>query len=84
MARTLEQKIASIDAKIARLRHKNRQLETGQKIILGALLLNAARREPGIREWLLEEAVKYVIRDVDKRRIAPLISELSRIGAQAK
>ena len=51
MARTLEQKLAALDAKIARLRHQSRKLETGQKIILGGMLLNAARNEPRIRAW---------------------------------
>lgn len=76
MARTLEQKIAAIDAKIARLHHQNRQLETGQKIILGGMLLNAARKDSGVREWLIREAAKAITRDIDKKRLAPLIDEL--------
>lgn len=75
MARTLEQKIAALDAKIARLRHQDRQLETGQKIILGGMLLNAARKDARIREWVLNEASKVVTREVDKSRLAPLLEE---------
>lgn len=78
MARTLEQKIAALDAKIARLRHQSRQLETGQKIILGGMLLNAAHRDPGIRKWLLEEASKSVTRNVDKQRLTPLLEALAK------
>ena len=77
MTRTLEQKIAALDAKIARLRHQNRQLETGQKIILGGMLLNAARHDSRIRQWLIAEAGKAVKRDIDKRRLAPLLEELA-------
>jgi hypothetical protein len=77
MARTLEQKIAALDAKIARLRHQSRKLETGQKIILGGMLLNAARQNSTVRAWLIKEAQKAVMRDVDKKRIAPLLDELS-------
>ena len=77
MARTLEQKIAAIDAKIARLRHQSRKLDTGQKIILGGMLLNAARRDQRIRAWLLDEASRAITREVDRRRLAPLLDELA-------
>jgi hypothetical protein len=80
MARTLEQKIADLDAKIARLRHQSRQLETGQKVILGGMLLNAARREPRIREWLLREAAGTVTRNIDKERLTPLLNELTKLN----
>lgn len=76
MARTLEQKIAALDAKIARLRTQERKLDAGQKIILGGMLLNAARREPRIREWLLKEVANSIMRDVDKKRLSPLLDEL--------
>ncbi len=77
MARTLEQKIATLDAKIARLRHQSRKLETGQKIILGGMLINAARKDLHIRKWLLKEAATSIKRDSDRKRIASLITELS-------
>lgn len=76
MARTLEQKIAALDAKIARLRHQSRKLETGQKIILGGMLLNAARKNPKVCEWLINEANATITRNTDKERIAPLLNEL--------
>ena len=79
MARTLEQKIAALDAKITRLRHQSRKLETGQKIILGGMLLNAARQEQTICKWLLKEASRAVVRDIDKKRLAPLLDELSTL-----
>lgn len=79
MARTLEQRIAALDAKIARLRHQERKLETGQKIILGGMLLNAARQNENVRSWLIKEANLSITRNVDKSRIAPLIKELSEI-----
>ena len=46
MTRTLEQQIAEAEAKLARLRTQSRQLENGQKIILGGMLLAAARHDP--------------------------------------
>jgi hypothetical protein len=82
MAQSLQQKIAAIEAKLARLRNQSRQLETGQKIILGGMLLNAARHEPRIRQWLIAESHRAITRDIDKKRIAPLIAELESLSAQ--
>lgn len=79
MAQTIEQKIAEAEAKLNRLRQQSRQLENGQKIILGGLLLNAAQHQPNIRKWLLDEAAKVVTRDVDKKRLAPLLHELAKM-----
>lgn len=79
MTLTLEQKIAQKESELARLRHKSRALETGQKIILGGLLLNAARKEPCIRKWLLDETAKVITRDADSKRLAPLLDELTKL-----
>ena len=74
--RTLEQQIAEAEARLARLRTQSRQLENGQKIILGGMLLAAARHDPKIRAWVIKEAGKAVTRDVDKKRLEPLLEEL--------
>ena len=79
MARTLEQKIATLDAKIARLRDQSRKLETGQKIILGGMLLNAARQNKNVRTWLLQEAGRSITRNADKKRLTPLLEELAAL-----
>lgn len=80
MAQTIEQQIAAAEAHLERLRNKSRALENGQKIILGGLLLNAARSEQNIREWLLKEAEKSVTREADKKRLAPLLDELKAVS----
>src|SRR4051794_38539606 len=74
--RTLEQQIAEAEAKLARLRTQSRQLENGQKIILGGMLLAAARHDPKIRGWVIKEAGKAVTREIDKKRLEPLLDEL--------
>lgn len=79
MTRTIDQKIAEAEAKLARLRQQSRQLENGQKIILGGMLINVARKDQKIREWLINETAKSITRDADKNRIAPLIEELKKI-----
>ena len=56
MIRTLEQQIAEAEARLARLRTQSRQLENGQKIILGGMLLAASREIDRKRlQPLLEE-----------------------------
>jgi len=79
MALTIEQKIAQKEAELARLRNQSRALENGQKIILGGMLLAEARKDVKIRQWLLSMARSTVKRDVDQRRIAPLIDELTAL-----
>jgi len=77
MTKTLEQQIAAKEAELARLRNKRRELETGQKIILGGMLLRAAREDARIRDWVLKEAAKTVTRPNDQKRLQPLLDELA-------
>lgn len=79
MALTIEQKIAQKEAELARLRNQSRALENGQKIILGGMLLAEARKDAKIRQWLLSMVQATVKRDVDRRRLAPLIDELAAL-----
>lgn len=75
--KTPAQQIATLEAKIARLRQKDRALENGQKIILGGMILSLARSNPKIAKRLLEEIEKTVTREIDKNRLATVIEELS-------
>ena len=79
MAQTIEQKSAEAEAKLARLRQQSRALENGQKIILGGMLLAEARKEPRIRQWLIDKAGELVTRDVDRKRLEPLLAELAAL-----
>lgn len=79
MSVTVDQKIAQHEAAIVRLREKSRALENGQKIILGSMLINAARRDPDTRAWLLQEAARSLTREVDRKRLAPLLDELEHL-----
>ena len=78
MAQTLEQKIAEAEARLARLREQSRRTENGQKIILGGMLIHAARKDAKIRAWLLAEVDRSITRDADKKRLAPLLDTLRR------
>lgn len=76
MSQTSAQKIAELEDRIARLKAKDRALENGQKIILGGMLINAARTDERIRKWMLEAAKRSVTREVDQVRIEPILVEL--------
>lgn len=76
MSQTSAQKIAELEDRIARLKAKDRALENGQKIILGGMLINAARTDERIRKWMLEAAKRSVTREVDQTRIEPILVEL--------
>lgn len=73
---TIEQQINQVKAELSRLEEKKRSLENGQKIILGGMLLASARHDAKIAAWLIKEAEKAVTRDIDKKRLAPLLEEL--------
>lgn len=74
--RTPSQQIAELEARIARLKAKDRALETGQKIVLGGMLINAARTDQKLARWVIDEAAKAITRKIDQVRIAPLLDEL--------
>ena len=78
--RTTSQQIADLEARIARLRTKDRALENGQKIILGGMLLQAAKRDPKMAAWVIAEAAKAITRKIDQDRLAPLLAELSGVA----
>ena len=75
--RTPSQQIAELEARIARLKKKDRALENGQKIILGGMLLQAARHEPRMAAWVIAEAAKSLTRKIDQDRLAPILAELA-------
>ena len=77
---TIEQQIAAKAAELTRLLDKQRRLEHGQKSILGGFLLNEVKADAKIRTWLLRRVAETVTRDVDKKRLAPLLEDLQAMG----
>jgi hypothetical protein len=78
MALTIEQKIAQKEDELARLKMAKRKLETGQKIIIGGLIMNVTKTDVAFRKWLLEKILESVIRDSDRKRILPFVEELKK------
>lgn len=76
---TLKQKIATAATKLEAMRKRDRKadrlLENGQKLILGGLLIEAARKDPTMRDWVLE-ATKSVTKEAELKQLRPLLTEL--------
>jgi len=77
---TTSQKIAQLEDKIARLRKQDRALENGQKIVIGGMMIALAKKDPKAAQRLIELIEQNVTRDIDKKRIEPLIEELKNAG----
>jgi hypothetical protein len=75
---TTSQKIAQLEDKIARLRKQDRALENGQKIIIGGMMITLAKKDPKAAQRLIDLIEQNVTRDIDKKRIEPLIEEFKK------
>lgn len=73
---TLEQKIARKQDELNRLKTKQRKLETGQKVIIGGMMLSLAKDDPQIAEQLLNLIGKNITRKTDLDRLEDVITEL--------
>ena len=73
---TIEQKIARKQDELNRLKTRQRKLETGQKIIIGGMMLSMAQDDPQIAEQLLNLIGKHITRKTDLDRLEDVITEL--------
>ena len=73
---TIEQKIARKQDELNRLKTKQRKLETGQKVIIGGMMLSLAKDDPQITEQLLKLIGKHITRKTDLDRLEDVITEL--------
>ena len=73
--KTKKQEIAELEARLARAKTEDRAMETGQKIIFGGMLLQAARKDPKMAAWVIEEAERVLTRKIDQKRAAPILEE---------
>ncbi|MBE0443038.1 hypothetical protein ACT3QO_11965 [Psychrobacter sp. AOP7-D1-15] len=73
---TIEQKIARKQDELNRLKTRQRKLETGQKVIIGGMMLSLAKDDPQIAEQLLNLISKHITRKTDLDRLEDVITEL--------
>ena len=83
MARTIDQQIASTQAKLARLKTRAKASEIRRKIIVGAIVTNAALKDPKIAQWMAATLRKNATREVDQKELVGLLDELDQAAAKA-
>gem|GEM_PF-384051 len=83
MARTIDQQIATTQAKLARLKTRAKASETRRKIIVGAIVTNAALKDPKIARWMAATLRKNATREIDQKELVGLLGELDQEAAKA-
>ncbi|CAM4146847.1 hypothetical protein [Paracoccus yeei] len=76
MARTIDQQIAEAQAKLNRLRMRQKASETRRKIIVGAIVTTEALKDPKIARWMAATLRRNATREVDQKEIEGLLAEL--------
>lgn len=76
MARTIDQQIAEAQAKLARLKTRQKASDTRRKIIVGSIVTTEALKDPKISRWLANTLRKKATRDVDQKELEGLLIEL--------
>ena len=83
MARTVDQQIAETQAKLARLKTRQKASETRRKIIVGAIVTSAALNDPKIARWMASTLRKNATREVDQKELVGLLEDLDQVAAKA-
>lgn len=76
MARTIDQQIAEAEAKLARLKTRQKASETRRKIIVGSVVISDALKDPVAARALAAILRRTVTRDVDLKEVAGLLADL--------
>lgn len=79
MTATVKQQIAKTEAKLARLKDRERKLENGQKIVIGGMSLALARKNPDRARQLLQDIEQEITRKTDLDRLEPIIKQLKEL-----
>ena len=83
MARSIDQQIAETQAKLARLKTKQKASETRRKIIVGSVVISNALREPEKARALAALLRRAVTREVDQKELVGLMAELDEAAGKA-
>jgi hypothetical protein len=74
--RTLEQRLADLDAQRARLAAQKRRQDTRQKIVIGAAMIAAAAEDSAVAGVLRGVLEARVIREIDRKAVAEVLGRL--------
>ena len=83
MARSIDQQIATTQAKLARLKERQKASETRRKIIVGSVVISNALREPEKARALAALLRRVVTREVDQKELVGLMAELDEAAGKA-
>lgn len=83
MARSIDQQIAEAQARLNRLRTRQKATETRRKIIVGAIVTSEALKDPKIARWMAATLRKNATREVDQKELTGLLADLDAKAAEA-
>lgn len=83
MARSIDQQIAATQAKLARLKERQKASETRRKIIVGSVAISNALKDPEKASALAALLRRAVTREVDQKELVGLLEELDGVAAKA-
>lgn len=75
-SRTIDQQIAETAAKLARLKTRQKASDTRRKIIVGAIIITEALKDPKVARWLATTLRRNATREVDQKELTALLAEL--------
>ena len=84
MARSIDQQIAEAQAKLNRLKSRQKAADTRRKIIVGAVAISNALKDPEKARALAALLRRAVTREVDQKEITGLLEELDDAAAKAE
>ncbi|MAC47670.1 MAG: hypothetical protein CMI12_12580 [Oceanospirillum sp.] len=84
MARSIDQQIAETQARLARLKQRQKASETRRKIIIGSVVISNALKEPEKARALAALLRRAVTREVDQKELVGLLEELDGVAAKAE
>ena len=83
MPRTIDQQIAEAQAKLNRLKTRQKASDTRRKIIVGSVVISNALKEPDKARALAAMLRRTVTREVDQKEIAGLLVDLDAKAGEA-
>ncbi|MBF1215419.1 MAG: mobilization protein [Haemophilus parainfluenzae] len=80
---TLEQKLAELEQKTARIKDKIKKQDTAEKVVIGGMMLAYARKNPNNAKRLLE-IMQSELREQDLKRVQRAVDNLNLIVGNAQ
>lgn len=80
---TLEQKLAELEKKTARIKDKIKKQDTAEKVVIGGMMLAYARKNPNNAKRLLE-IMQSELKEQDLKRVQRAVDNLNLIVGNAQ